>query len=80
MQAWRIMPAACPTVRQAEARADRAQRGMANGGGGAVAGLGQSLLDGADDQPAHHARIAEAHFGLAGMDIDVDLPARRFQK
>ncbi len=34
----------------------------------------------ADDQPAHHRRIAKAHFGLGGMDIDVDRIGRNVEK
>ena len=41
--------------------------------GAPVAGLVERGAEAPDDQPAHRARIAEADFGLGGMDVDVDL-------
>src|SRR5690606_7569429 len=38
----------------------------------ADAGGGERLLDGADDQAANEARIAEADVRLGRMDVDVD--------
>ena len=34
--------------------------------------LVQALLDRADDEAANSRRVAKAHFGFRGMDIDVD--------
>jgi len=36
-----------------------------------MAGLMQRMLERGDDQPAHQACIAETHFGLGGMHVDV---------
>ena len=43
-------------------------------------GLGQGVLQGADDQPAHQPGIAETHFGLGRVDIDIDLLAGQVEK
>ena len=42
------------------------------GAGVARSHLPQGLVDGADDEGADEARLAEAHFRLGGMDVDVD--------
>ena len=42
-------------------------------GRGALAGARERVLQRADQQAAHQARIAEAHLGLGGMHVDVDL-------
>ena len=42
--------------------------------------LVQALLDRADDQAAHGRRVAKAHFGLGGMDVDVDLARLAFDE
>ena len=41
---------------------------------------GQPLLQGPDDEAAHEACIAKAHFRLGGMDVDVDLGGRAFDE
>ena len=41
--------------------------------GTAVTGCLERLPQSPDDQPAHRGGVAEADFGLGGMDVDVDL-------
>ena len=42
--------------------------------------LRETLLQRADDEAPHEARVAEAHLGLGGMDVDVDLAADRTRR
>ena len=67
-------------ARRRRPRPEAAERGRRHGGGGAVAGLGQRMLAGADDQPAHQPGVAEAHLGLGRMDVDVDRLGRHLEK
>ena len=46
----------------------------ADRGRGPEAGAGERVADGADDEGAHEARVAEAHLRLGRMHVDVDLP------
>ncbi len=45
-----------------------------------MAGRRERRAQGADDHAAHDAGIAEAHFGLGRVDVDVDHLGRRFEE
>ena len=49
-------------------------------GGGDNVQYSQRVFQGADDQAAHQAGIAEADLGLGRMDVDIDMFGRHFQK
>ena len=40
----------------------------------------QALFEGADEKPAHEARIAKADLGFRRMHIDIDLARAAFDK
>ena len=42
--------------------------------------LRQGMLERADDEPAHEARLAEPHLGLGRMDIHVDRLGRQVEE
>ena len=44
-----------------------------------MAGVGDRAFQAADDETAHQTRIAKAHFGLCGMDVDVNLARIAFE-
>ncbi len=50
------------------------------GGRRAVERLGEPLLHRPDDEAAHQARVAEAHFRFGGVDVDVDLARVAFDE
>ena len=53
---------------------------MGDGGRRPVAGLGEGVLERADDQAADQADVAEPHLGLHRVDVDVERLGRDFQK
>jgi len=61
-------------------RPERPERGVGHGRAGAVTGGGECGAQGADDQAAHDAGIAETHLGLGGMHVDVDHGGRRLEE
>jgi hypothetical protein len=50
------------------------------GRGRLLAGFAQALADGPDDEAAHQAGIAKAHFRLGRMDVDVKFTRRHAQE
>ena len=45
-----------------------------------MTGPGQRMFKCADNQAAHHARIAKTHFGLARMDVNVNITRAKFKE
>src|SRR5579872_5009775 len=62
-------------MRHGAAAATRAEGGecrLRDGGRGAMTGVRHRLPQRADDQTAHEVGVAETHFCLGRMDVDVD--------
>ena len=67
------MSAAAHGVPVAEsAGVSRPKNGNAGGGGRPVAGLGQGMAQGADNQAPHKRGIAEPHLGFRRVHVDVE--------
>ena len=72
--------AAAPGPGRQTSGLERSERGLGHGVGSAVAGGRQRVTQRTDDQAAYQTGVAEAHLGLGGVDVDVELVLRAIEE